>query len=105
MPQIFESKSEEAMVVVGSIIIATLVLLALVLFKASFDKFEKYLIVREKFHSEAVQKVVDHVYPHHDQLKNEALRYLFWGLVWLIIAAGLFFLYVPSGEYAGILPV
>lgn len=87
-----ESKDEATMIAVG-VIIASLILFALCLFKASFDKFEKYLLVRRKFYSETVQKVVDHVYPHHDQLKSESFRYLFWGLICIVIAAVIFSLF------------
>lgn len=97
MFQFFASKSE-AMVWVVGIIIGFFVLLAFVTFKASFDKYKKYLIVREKFYSEAVQRVVEHVYPHHDQLKSESFRELFWGFAWSIIAAVIFFFVTKAGS-------
>lgn len=97
MFSIFESK-DEAMIMAGGIIIAALFLLAIGFFKASFYNYEKYLIVRKKFYSEAVQNVVDHVCPHHDQLKSESLRYLFWGFVWSIISAVMFFFVTKAGS-------
>ncbi|MEL7595358.1 hypothetical protein AADX40_15295 [Aeromonas veronii] len=89
MLQFFESKDDATMVVVG-IIIGAMVLLAIFLFKASFSTYEKYLVVRGKFYSEAVQKVVDNVYPRHDLLKKESLHYFLWGAVFFVIAVILF---------------
>ncbi|WP_273767045.1 hypothetical protein [Aeromonas hydrophila] len=97
----FASKSE-AMVWAAGIIIGFFVLLAFVTFKVSFDKYKKYLIVREKFYSEDVQKVVEHVYPHHEQLKSESLRELFWGFAWSIIAVVIFFFVTNAGSQSGI---
>lgn len=94
----FSVNNEEAIVSVFGFIIGFFVLLAFAMFKASFDKYKKYLIVREKFYSEAVQKVVEHVYPHHDQLKRESLRNLFWGGVWSIIAVVIFFFVTKAGN-------
>ncbi|MDD9212811.1 hypothetical protein ACB288_22030 [Aeromonas taiwanensis] len=86
---LFEGK-DEAIIMVSGIIISVLLLLAFSLFSASFDSYKKYLNIKGKFHSKAVQAVVNHVYPHHNQLKRESQRYLFWGLISSLIAVAIY---------------
>ncbi|WP_339332253.1 hypothetical protein [Aeromonas caviae] len=82
---------EEISILIG-VFLAVLILLSFVFFKSAFDLYVKFLVVREKFHSKEVQRIVDHVYPRHMDLKREAIRSFFYGLILLATSLIILFL-------------
>ncbi|MGL6551410.1 hypothetical protein ACSZN3_21395 [Aeromonas hydrophila] len=82
---------EEISILIG-VFLSVLILLSFTFFKSAFDLYVKFRIVREKFHSKEVQRVVDHVYPRHMDLKRQAIKSLFYGFVLLVASMIILFL-------------
>lgn len=84
-------RHEELSILIG-VFLAVLILLSFVFFKNALDLYLKFLVVREKFHSKEVQRIVDHVYPRHMDLKRGAIRSFFYGLILLVLSIIILFL-------------
>ncbi|EPC4028568.1 hypothetical protein ACRZOU_004386 [Aeromonas salmonicida] len=77
----FLSDINNPLSIIGGCFFAILLLTCFMFFKASFDSYIKYALLKKGFHSSEIQSFVNKIHPNPASLKADAVRYFCFGLL------------------------